>query len=320
MNLPKFKSKAFFAPMAGVSDPAFRLLCSELGAGLVVTELTSVHAIIAKQKEFEKGTGKITDFIEYSEKERPVSIQLFGNDINKIISAAKIVEPYFDIIDFNMGCPAPHITAQMAGAALLQKPEHVEKLFSKLVSSVNRPVSLKMRSGVGENNCYLWKPIAKTAENCGVSMITLHPRTVKQGYSGRADWNLIRELRTAVGEQVAVVGNGDIRTPEDAKNMLEQTGCTYVMVGRGAMGNPHIFSQINHHLQSEDWKPISWEEKKKALLKYLKYSEKYKTITFSNKRMQAMQFTKGLEGGSELRMKIGKSKNLEELNEIINQK
>lgn len=316
-KLPKFRSKAFLAPMAGISDPAFRLLCSENGAGLVVTELTSVHAILAKQKEFEKGEGKITDFIEFSEKERPVSIQLFGNDIKKIVAAAKIVEPYFDMIDFNMGCPAPHITSQMAGAALLQKPDHVEKLFSKLVSSVNKSVSLKLRAGVGNNNCYLWKPIAKTAENCGVSMITLHPRTVKQGYSGKSDWTLIRELRSAVSEDIAIVGNGDIKTPEDAKNMMNETGCNYVMIGRGAMGNPHIFEQVNSYLRTGSWKEVEWNDKRKLFLKYMKHAEQYNTIKFASKRTQAMQFTKGLEGGAELRAKIGKTKNEEELKKII---
>jgi len=313
MNIPKFKSKVFLAPMAGITDPAFRLLCSELGAGLVVTELTSVHAIIAKHKEFEKGLEKITDFVEFSEKERPVSVQLFGNEIDKVVAAAKIVEPYFDIIDFNMGCPAPHITSQMAGAALLQKPDHVEKLFSRLVSSVDKPVTLKMRTGVNSSNCYLWKPIAKIAENCGVSMITLHSRTISQGYSGKSDWTLIKKLRSVVGKEVAVVGNGDIKTPEDAKKMFEETDCNYVMIGRGAMGNPHIFSQINSYLQTGSWNKLDTENKKKTFLKYLEISKKYKTITFTSKRTQAMQFTKGIMGGSELRVKISKAKNEDEL-------
>jgi len=317
MKLPEFKSKAFLAPMAGITDPAFRQLCSESGAGLVVTELTSVHAIIAKHKEFEKGTGKITDFIEFSEKERPVSVQLFGNEIDKVVAAAKIVEPYFDIIDFNMGCPAPHITSQMAGAALLQKPDHVEKLFSKLVSSVNKPITLKTRIGVNESNCYLWKPISKIAENCGVSMISLHSRTIKQGYSGKSDWKMIKELRATVNEQISVVGNGDIKTPEDAKRMLEETGCNYVMIGRGAMGNPHIFGQINSHLRTGSWNKEDATEKKKTFLKYLELSKEYKTITFASKRTQAMQFTKGIVGGSELRVKISKAKNEEELKEYF---
>jgi len=311
MKLPKFDSKAFVAPMAGVSDPAFRLVCKEEGAGLVVTELTSVHAIIAKAKELASKKRKITDFIEFSEKERPVSVQLFGHDIDLVVKAAKIVEPYFDVIDFNMGCPAPHITSQMAGAALLEKPEHNEKMFSKLVSAVEKPVTLKMRTGVGNDNCYLWKPIAKIAEDCGISMIALHGRTVKQGYSGKADWSMIKELKETVS--VPVVGNGDIRSPEDAKRMIEETGCDYVMIGRGSMGNPSIFRQVNDYLRSGKYSETGFEEKKKLLYKYLDYTKNYPTIRFASIRMQAMQFTKGVEGGANLRLKIGQSRNIEEI-------
>ena len=314
-KLPKFTSKAFFAPMAGVSDPAFRLICKEEGAGLVVTELTSVHAIVAKKKLLEKEKKKISDFIEFSEKERPVSVQLFGHDPELVAKAAKIVEPYFDIIDFNMGCPAPHITNQMAGAALLQKPEHNKILFTKLVNAVKKPVTLKMRSGTGGNNCYLWKPIAKIAEDCGVKMITLHPRTISQGYSGKADWNLIKELKETVN--VPVVGNGDIRKPEDAKRMLEETGCDYVMIGRGAMGNPQIFRQTNEFLKKGSYTETTLNEKINSVFKYLEYTKIYPTIRFAQIRTQAMQFTKGNEGGAELRVKIGKTKNLEEIKEIF---
>src|SRR3989344_717035 len=156
MKLPHFESKVFLAPMAGISDPAFRLVCREQGAGLVFTELTSVHAIVAKEWEIEK-------FIPALNKERPVAVQLFGSNLEMLRKAAKIVEPYFDIIDYNMRCPAPHITEQMAGAALLQKPELTEKIFSTLVGSVNKPVSVKMRTGVSKADKY--KAIAKIAED-----------------------------------------------------------------------------------------------------------------------------------------------------------
>ena len=179
-ELPYFSSKAFLAPMAGVSDPALRLMCKKMGAGLVVTELTSVNAIVAKQKQLHTQMKSITDFIEFSEKERPLSIQLFGSDITALEKAAKIVEPFFDIIDYNMGCPAPHITKQMAGGALLQNKSLTKEIFRTLVNSVRRPISLKMRIGVTESNKTLFQDIAKIAENEGVKMITLHPRTVSQ--------------------------------------------------------------------------------------------------------------------------------------------
>src|SRR3989344_3240636 len=138
-KLPKFTSKAFFAPMAGVSDPALRLICKELGAGLVVTEFTSIHAITAKENDIAK-------FIEFSEKEKPLSVQLFGSDLKKLEQAVKIVEPHFDIIDYNMGCPAPHITEQVACSALLQKPELTRKIFRVMVKSTKRPVAVKIRA------------------------------------------------------------------------------------------------------------------------------------------------------------------------------
>ena len=245
-ELPYFSSKAFLAPMAGVSDPALRLMCKKMGAGLVVTELTSVNAIVAKQKQLQLQMKDITEFIEFSQDERPLSIQLFGSDIVALEKAAKIVEPFFDIIDYNMGCPAPHITKQMAGGALLQNSSLTQEIFKTLVNSVKRPISLKMRIGVNESNKLLFQDIAKIAEREGIQMITLHPRTVSQGYSGHSDWDMIKKLKQIVS--VPIIGNGDITSPEIAKKVLDYTGCDYVMIGRGAMGNPFIFEQINDYL------------------------------------------------------------------------
>ncbi len=311
--LPEFDSKAFLAPMSGISDPAFRLLCKEQGAGLVVTELTSVDAIIQKEKELKKDNKKITDFVEFSELERPVSVQLFGNDIDKIVKAAKIVEPYFDVIDFNMGCPAPHITKQMAGAALLQKKEFNEELFTRLVKAVNKPVTLKLRTGPSDGNCYVFKEVAKVAEKAGVKMIALHARSVKQGYSGEADWDKIKELKELVS--IPVVGNGDITSPEKAKEMMDYTGCDYVMIGRGARGNPSIFSQVNDFLKKGSYEN-DLSKRAGFASKYLDYTEDF-DIKFSNVRAQIMQFTKGLRNGSELRLKIGQAKTVDELRELI---
>ena len=239
MKLPKFASKVFFAPMAGVSDPALRLICKELGAGLVVTPFYNIHAIEAK-KRIEKD---ITRFIEFSEKERPISVQLFGSEIEALKKAIKIVEPHFDIIDYNMGCPSPKVTEQMACSALLQEPELTRKIIRTMVKAAKKPVTLKMRSGVSTPDKF--QEIAKIAEEEGVSMITLHPRTVKQGYSGHSDWKLIKELKRLV--KIPVCGNGDIQTPEDAKRMLDETECDYVMVGRAAASNPFLFTQINDY-------------------------------------------------------------------------
>lgn len=316
-KLPKFKSKAFLAPMAGVTDAAFRALCAEHECGLVCTELNSIHAIIALEKQLKAQKKKITDFIEYSERERPHSVQLFGSDIKKTVAAAKIVEPYFDIIDFNMGCPAPHITSQMAGAALLEKPEHIKKLFTKLVEAVDKPVTLKLRTGINANSDQLWKPIAKAAEDAGVSMITLHARTIKQGYSGKANWEKIRELRSVVGEQVVVVGNGDINNPEDAKKMFEETCCNYVMIGRGAMGKPQIFEQVNSFLRTGGYSETRVSEQINSFFKYLEYTKEFKKIKFTDIRTQAMHFSKGIIGGPKLRVKIGKAKNISQIRKLF---
>ncbi len=313
-RLPNFSSKAFLAPMAGVSDPALRLMCKKMGAGLVVTELTSVNAIVAKQKQLQSEMRDITNFIEFSEKERPLSVQLFGSDISSLEDAAKIVEPFFDIIDYNMGCPAPHITKQMAGGALLQNPSLTKEIFRTLVNSVKRPISLKMRIGVNESNKMLFQDIAKIAENEGIQMITLHARTVSQRYSGHSDWDMIKKLKQNVS--VPVVGNGDITSPEIAKKMLDYTECDFIMVGRGAMGNPFIFQQINDYLETGVYKKYNVYDKLDAFVEYLDATSKYK-IRFVNIKQQAIRFTKGLTGGSILRQRLSLANDIEELKKLL---
>ena len=299
---PKFNSKIFLAPMMNITDPAFRLLCKEKGAGLVYTELTSINSIVAKETE-------IKDFLEFSEKERPIAIQLFGSDKKLLIKAAKIVEPYFDIIDYNMGCPSVKVTKQMAGAALLQKPEIVKDLLRSLVKAVKKPVTLKLRAGVNNSDKFL--EISKIAEKAGVSMICLHARTLEQGYSGKADWSLIKKLKENV--KIPVIGNGDIETPEDAKKMFDETGCDYVMIGRAARGNPSIFKQVNDLLKNGCYEKY---DRIKSFKEYLKYAKEF-NINFAAIRGQAMYFTKEMKGGAELRCKISRVESLEELKKIL---
>ena len=313
-ELPYFSSKAFLAPMAGVSDPALRLICKKMGAGLVVTELTSVHAIVAKQKQLQSQMKDIREFIEFSEKERPLSVQLFGSDIIALEKAAKIVAPFFDIIDYNMGCPAPHITKQMAGGALLQNSSLTQEIFRTLVNTVKRPISLKMRIGVDASNKLLFQDIAKIAEREGIKMITLHPRTVSQGYSGHSDWDMIKKLKQTVS--VPIVGNGDITSPEIAKKVLNYTGCDYVMVGRGAMGNPFIFEQINDYLEFGTYKKYTSHDKLEAFVQYMEATTDYK-IRFVNIKQQAIRFTKGMIGGSVLRSRLSTAKNVDELKDLL---
>ncbi len=314
MAVPNFSSKAFLAPMAGVSDPALRLLCKRHGAGLVVTEFTSIHSIVAKERELSSRDLDITDFLQFSERERPLSVQLFGSDLDALSDAARIVEPFFDMIDYNMGCPAPHITQQMAGGALLQESGLTRRIFRTLVDSVSKPVTLKMRAGVGPASGRLFLDIAKIAEEEGIQMITLHPRTVSQAYSGDADWSLIRELKEASG--VPIVGNGDVDSPERAGSMLEETGCDYVMIGRGAMGNPLLFEQINDYLSTGRYRRYTAGDRIELFFEYLNYARQYK-IKFANIKTHAMSFTKGSAGASGLRAKITKARTIEELESLI---
>ena len=316
-QLPNFTSKVFLAPMAGVSDPALRIMCKKMGAGLVVTELTSVNAIVAKHEQLESQSKNITEFIEFSEKERPLSVQLFGSDITALEKAAKIVEPHFDMIDYNMGCPAPHITKQMAGGALLQNADLTRQIFRTLVNAVKKPISLKMRIGVTEENSSLFVDIAKIAEQEGIGMMTLHPRTVSQGYSGHADWDMIKKLKQNVS--VPVVGNGDITSPEIAKKVLDYTGCDYLMIGRGAMGNPFIFEQINDYLESGVYKKYTLTDRLEAFVTYLELTEKYH-IRFANIKQQAIRFTKGTVGGGQLRNRLSAATNTDDLKELLLQK
>jgi tRNA-dihydrouridine synthase B len=305
-KLPKFTSKAFLAPMAGVSDPALRLVCKEQGAGLVVTEFVSIHAIEAKSDD-------ITKFIEFSPKERPLSVQLFGSDLDKIEKAIKIVEPYFDIIDFNMGCPAPHVTQQMACSALLQEPELTRKIFRTMTNATKKPITVKIRAGVDKPDKFL--EIAKIAQDEGLAMITLHPRTVKQGYAGKSDWSLIKKLKESVN--IPVCGNGDIETPEDAKRMLDETGCDYVMIGRAAAKNPFLFKQVNDYLNTGKYRKVSSKGIIKTFFQYLEYSQKYPTIKFANIRMQAMNFTKGCKGSKKIRGDLIKVKSIDEIKQLL---
>lgn len=312
MALPRFPGRAFLAPMAGVSDPALRLLCRRMGAGLVATEFTSIHAIVARGAG--PRAGAVRDFVEFSEPERPLAVQLFGSDLEVLGRAARAVEPFFDIIDYNMGCPAPHITSQMAGGALLREEGLVRQIFSTLVGAVRRPVTIKVRAGVTERDRFLFRRIASVAEDEGVEMITLHPRTVSQGYSGRADWRLIRELKESSG--IPVVGNGDIASPEDAALMLRETGCDYVMIGRGAMGNPFLFEQVNDYLETGSYRARTARDRLGAFLDYLDIASGF-NIRFAAIKGQAMRFARGARGASSLRLRITAARDEGELESVM---
>ena len=239
------QTPVFLAPMAGVTDYSFRILCKEQGAGIVYSEFVSAHGIIRKND-------KTLDMIRFSDTERPIGIQIFGDSPEVMADAAQFVANQFnpDIIDINYGCPVPKITKRGAGSAALKDLCLMEDITSAVVESVPQlPVTVKMRAGWDSQSIVVEKA-GNQLENAGVKAITLHPRTTKQHFSGKSDWSLIKTLKQAIS--IPVIGNGDINTADDVKKMFEETGCDAVMIGRAALGNPWIFRELKSIFEKGD--------------------------------------------------------------------
>ena len=249
------KNQIVMAPMAGYSNTSYRKIIKRMGAGLIFAEMVSDKALVYhNQKTF--------DLLAVNEEERPIAQQIFGSDVYSFVKAAKIVEEthHFDIIDINMGCPVPKVAiSSQAGSALLKHPDKIYEIVSSVVKSVSVPVTVKIRLGWDENsiNCV---EVAKVIEKAGASAITIHARTRAQGYSGIARWEYIKQIKEAVS--IPVIGNGDVRSPEDAKRMLMETGCDAVMIGRGILGNPWLIKQCLDYLETGKYqKEISFDER-----------------------------------------------------------
>jgi len=305
-DFPKLESPAILSPMAGVTDVAFRTLCKRYGAGLTYTEFVSGTAIV-------KGYNKTLKMIETDNTEKPVAVQLFGNSIDDVVSAAKLIQDKFDIIDVNCGCPAWKVIKTGAGSEMLRSPEKIAAFISKLVDAVNKPITVKIRAGIDENSINAVE-VAKLIERAGAAAIAIHGRTQQQGYSGKADWEIIKKVKENVN--IPVIGNGDVFTPEDFKEKLEFSNVDAIMIARGAIGNPFIFQQINDYLKK------GFYEKDNRLLHFNEYLElalKY-NIDFSDIKRHAMSFTKTIQKGALFREKICMSSNLEQLKEIIGNK
>ena len=233
-------NNVILAPMAGVTDLPFRLLCRKMGAGMVCMEMVSAKAIYYHNRNTE-------ELLTIHPEERPASLQLFGSDPEILGEmAARIEERPFDILDFNMGCPVPKVVNNGEGSALMKNPKRAEELLTALVKAVKKPVTVKIRKGFDDNSINAVE-IAKIAESCGVSAVAVHGRTRVQYYSGRADWDIIGQVKEAV--KIPVIGNGDVDSPEAAKAILEHTGCDGVMIGRAAQGNPWIFRETVRFLE-----------------------------------------------------------------------
>jgi nifR3 family TIM-barrel protein len=291
--------------MAGITDIAFRSLCKRYGAALTITEMVSAEAVIRQNK-------KTFALFQRDKSEKPFCIQLFGNDPDQIAKAAKLVEPYCGIIDINFGCPVEKIVKQGAGSALLLQPEKVREIMERTNEKIKVPITAKIRSGIRGKAVAV--KIAKICEESGASAICVHPRTREQGYSGKADWKIIKNVKDAVS--IPVIGNGDIKKPEDAKRMLQQTGCDYVMIGRAARGNPFIFKQINDFLDRGTYDELSDKEKLKIFLEYVNLAHQHK-LSFVDIKMQAAYFTKGLPDSNVLRNRLMKTRSIQEIKSLL---
>ena len=299
---PKLPSDTILAPMAEVTDVAFRLLCKKYGAGLTVTEMISAHALARANKAVMK-------LIDVVPEETPRCIQLFGQKPEYFVQSAKFLNNKCEIIDLNFGCPASQIIQQGAGSALLERPNQIKRIVEAVSSAVNIPVTCKVRLGINTRKINVVK-IAQICEKAGAAMITVHARTQKQGYTGTADWNWIKKVKTAIS--IPVAGNGDVKTVEDYVRMKQETGCDLVMIGRGAIGNPFLFKQIEEYNKTGTYTPRTPKQQLNDFFAYLKLAEKYK-VDFNYIRFHAMSFTKGISGSAQLREKLSRMKTVEEV-------
>ena len=301
-------------PMAGVTDLPFRLLCKEMGCNMLYTEMVSAKAILYKNKNTK-------ELLNIDKNEHPVGVQLFGSDPDIMAQiAAQVEEGECDFIDINMGCPVPKIVNNGEGSALLKQPKLVEEIFTKMVKVVNKPVTVKIRKGF-ENGTGYAVEIAKIAESCGVSAIAVHGRTRKQYYSGKADWDVIKDVKKAV--KIPVIGNGDIFSAEDAKAMKEYTGCDGLMVARGARGNPWIFREIKEYLENGNVidKPTI-NDIREMIIRHAKMLVDYKGeyTGIREMRKHIAWYTAGLPHSAELRRMCNQIETMENLVETVNAK
>lgn len=301
-----FKNQVSLAPMAKITDVAFRSLCVKSGVDMTVSELTSCEGIVRNQENSLKQLTR-------ADNENNYAIQLFGGDPKTMSEAAFLVEKKCNIIDINMGCPVSKVMDNGGGCQLTGQPLLAKEIASSIIDSVSIPVSAKIRLGINKPDKA--QIIAKELENAGVSFITIHGRTQAQKYSGQADWNIIKQVANSVS--IPVIGNGDISSPEIAKDRLDNFDVKGIAIGRGASGNPYLFTQIKDFLKNGNYDSLDTSKRIYLFNEYIKLAKKY-DISFIHQKIQAQHITRGLEGSAKIRLALNDAKNSEELTAAIN--
>ena len=299
------------APMAGISDLPYRVICRRFGCGLTVSEMVSAKGLLYKNE-------KTFAMLQIDEAERPTAIQLFGSVPEELAEAARIVEAQgADIIDFNMGCPVPKVVNNGEGSALMKTPELAGKILEAMVRAVRIPVTVKLRAGWDEEHRNAVE-IAKIAEASGVAAVAVHGRTRNQFYMGKADWEIIRRVKAAV--RIPVFGNGDIFAMEDGLRMFKETNCDGVMLARGAYGNPWLFTQLRAALEGKDIPVVTDEEKLRQIILHATALVDFKgeKVAIREMRSHASAYIKGLPRASEYREKFHKLETLREMADLVN--
>ena len=295
------------APMAGITDFPFRRICKELGAGLVFSEMVSVEALIREHK-------RTFEILHTDPSERPVAFQIFGSKPTSMADAARIIsQEAVDFIDINMGCPVPKILKCGAGSALLRDIGLATEIMAAVVQASSVPVTIKIRLGWNSQNIVA-TDLARAAESAGIAAIAVHGRTKVQGFSGHADWSMIKAVKDAVG--IPVIGNGDVRIAQDAKRMMAETGCDGVMIGRAIQGNPWIFREAKQYLETGVVPPNpSHEERQAVMLRHLNDVVKLlgESVGVREMRKHLCWYTKGLPGGAEFRSRVNHLSQVEDV-------